>query len=66
MQGLAQQLSARRFSAGALRIDNIKLAFRLDANGLPEDCRVSERKEANKLIEEVRNSNSFTARFADS
>lgn len=36
-----------------MRIDNVKVGFRLDEDGLPIDCSASERKEANELIEEV-------------
>lgn len=45
-------MRARRFENGALRIDNVKLSFSLDANGMPEDCSVYQRQESNSLIEE--------------
>lgn len=50
---MARQLRQRRFDDnGALRIDNIKLAFTLDAQGLPQDCQVQEPMESKHLIEE--------------
>lgn len=49
---LARQLRKRRFDDGCLRIDNVKLSFALDEDGLPDDCKVYERREANELIEE--------------
>ncbi|GAA5977778.1 hypothetical protein JCM10908_005093 [Rhodotorula pacifica] len=52
LAAIAKQLRARRFDSGALRIDNVKVSFRLDEFGLPVDAREYERKEANELIEE--------------
>ncbi|KAL7414362.1 hypothetical protein BDY24DRAFT_36922 [Mrakia frigida] len=49
---LAKKLSERRFEKGALRIDTLKLDFKLDANGLPTDCSAHVRKDANSLVEE--------------
>ncbi|KAH8927584.1 RNB-domain-containing protein [Atractiella rhizophila] len=49
---LARQMRKRRFENGALRIDKVKLGFKLDADGLPEDCIAEDRKEANMMIEE--------------
>ncbi|KAM0751412.1 RNB-domain-containing protein [Meredithblackwellia eburnea MCA 4105] len=49
---LAKQIRKRRFDNGALRIDNVKVWFTLNEDGLPEDCRVDDRKESNELIEE--------------
>ncbi|KAL8290404.1 hypothetical protein RQP46_002662 [Phenoliferia psychrophenolica] len=49
---LAKHLRKRRFDNGALRIDNVKVFFNLDAEGQPADCNVDMRKEANELIEE--------------
>lgn len=49
---IAKQLRARRFDSGALRIDNVKVSFRLDEFGVPIDAREYVRKEANELIEE--------------
>lgn len=54
LQSIARHLRKRRFENGALRIDNVKVNFQLDENGIPEDCSMFERKEANELIEEVR------------
>lgn len=52
-QALARQLTDRRFSNSALRIENIKLNFTLDAQGVPQDCVLAERRDANSLVEEV-------------
>ncbi|GAA5864874.1 hypothetical protein JCM3774_004257 [Rhodotorula dairenensis] len=52
LAAIAKQLRARRFDGGALRIDNVKVSFRLDEFGLPVDAHEYERKEANELIEE--------------
>ncbi|POY69979.1 hypothetical protein BMF94_7023 [Rhodotorula taiwanensis] len=52
LAAIAKQLRARRFDSGALRIDNVKVSFRLDEFGLPVDAREYVRKEANELIEE--------------
>ncbi|KAK4050966.1 Translational repressor [Microbotryomycetes sp. JL201] len=52
LNSIARHLRKRRFDGGALRIDNVKVSFKLDENGLPEDCDSYERKEANELIEE--------------
>lgn len=49
---IAKVLRARRFDNGALRIDNVKVSFKLNEFGLPNDCAAFERKEANELIEE--------------
>ncbi|GAA5893856.1 hypothetical protein JCM6882_003112 [Rhodosporidiobolus microsporus] len=52
LAGIAKHLRARRFDNGALRIDNVKVSFRLDEVGMPVDSHAFERKEANELIEE--------------
>ncbi|MCO5566208.1 hypothetical protein L7F22_019884 [Adiantum nelumboides] len=52
LHGLAQKMRNRRFENGAVRIDNIKLSFRLDENGMPTDTTTHKQKEANRLIEE--------------
>ena len=52
MQSLARHLRKRRFDNGALRIDNVKVTFKLDEDGLPDDASTFVRKEANELIEE--------------
>ncbi|GAA5825466.1 hypothetical protein JCM11251_006999 [Rhodosporidiobolus azoricus] len=52
LAGIARHLRARRFDNGALRIDNVKVSFRLDEVGMPVDSHEFQRKEANELIEE--------------
>ncbi|BGP09894.1 Translational repressor [Rhodotorula toruloides] len=52
LAGIAKHLRHRRFESGALRIDNVKVSFRLDEFGLPVDAHEYARKEANELIEE--------------
>lgn len=49
---LAQIMRARRFKEGALRIDQVKLNFKLDDNGFPADASSAQGREANQLIEE--------------
>ncbi|SCV73957.1 BQ2448_6387 [Microbotryum intermedium] len=49
---IARNLKKERFENGALRIDNVKVSFKLDEDGQPEDCDHYVRKEANELIEE--------------
>ncbi|SPO21661.1 related to SSD1 protein [Ustilago trichophora] len=49
---LAQKMRARRFETGALRIDNVKLSFKLDDNGLPTDASIYSSYDAHRLIEE--------------
>ncbi|KAK4051726.1 Translational repressor [Microbotryomycetes sp. JL221] len=49
---IARHLRKRRFDGGALRIDNVKVSFKLGEHGLPEDCDSYIRKESNELIEE--------------
>lgn len=52
LAGIAKHLRHRRFENGALRIDNVKVSFRIDEFGLPVDAHEYQRKEANELIEE--------------
>ncbi|KAM0790123.1 hypothetical protein ACM66B_005448 [Microbotryomycetes sp. NB124-2] len=52
LNSIARNLRKRRFDGGALRIDNVKVSFKLGEHGLPEDCDSYERKESNELIEE--------------
>ena len=52
LASIAKHLRSRRFTNGALRIDNVKVSFALDEFGLPIDAREAVRKEANELIEE--------------
>ncbi len=46
-------MRARRFHDGAMKINNVKLSFKLDEDGRPVDCTAYEQREANALIEEV-------------
>ena len=48
MQKLAVKMRAQRFENGALRLENIKLVFRLDENGLPGICQPYIIKDSNK------------------
>lgn len=52
LHSIAQQLRAKRFQAGALAIESVKITFKLDANGLPVDCDSYSRYDAHKLVEE--------------
>jgi len=52
LDDMARQMRARRFNEGALRIDNVKLSFALDADGRPDDCKVYARLDSHSLIEE--------------
>ncbi|KAN0065070.1 Translational repressor [Thecaphora frezii] len=49
---LAKKMRARRFDGGALKINNVKLSFRLDENGLPMDANIYKTYDAHQLIEE--------------
>ncbi|PWN28112.1 RNB-domain-containing protein [Jaminaea rosea] len=49
---LAKIMRERRFDGGALKINNVKLNFKLDDDGLPIDASVHKGQEANQLIEE--------------
>ncbi len=49
---LSQIMRRRRFSTGALTINQPKLAFRLGPDSEPADCFVYEIKDSNRLIEE--------------
>uniref|UniRef100_A0A6J0VBH9 DIS3-like exonuclease 2 n=2 Tax=Pogona vitticeps TaxID=103695 RepID=A0A6J0VBH9_9SAUR len=50
---IAQQLRKQRFVDGALRLDQLKLAFTLDqASGMPQGCYVYQYRDSNKLVEE--------------
>lgn len=49
---LADKLRARRFDNGAVRIDNVKLSFNLDENGMPTDAVTYKQEKANELVEE--------------
>lgn len=52
LHDLAQIMRRRRFDEGALSVENVKLNFRLDDNGLPADASAAQGREANHLIEE--------------
>lgn len=49
---LAVKMRQRRFENGALKIDNVRLSFDLDEQGLPTDCGVYKTYDAHRLIEE--------------
>uniref|UniRef100_A0A2I3GU05 DIS3-like exonuclease 2 n=1 Tax=Nomascus leucogenys TaxID=61853 RepID=A0A2I3GU05_NOMLE len=53
LHGIAKQLRQQRFVDGALRLDQLKLAFTLDhETGLPQGCHIYEYRDSNKLVEE--------------
>ncbi|XP_074045755.1 DIS3-like exonuclease 2 isoform X3 [Macrotis lagotis] len=53
LHGIARQLRRQRFVDGALRLDQLKLAFTLDQDtGMPQGCHIYEYKDSNKLVEE--------------
>ncbi|KAF9453085.1 RNB-domain-containing protein [Macrolepiota fuliginosa MF-IS2] len=49
---LAQQLRQERLRNGALKLDSLRLQFKLDESGLPSDCGEYEIFDANHLVEE--------------
>ncbi|XP_068945394.1 DIS3-like exonuclease 2 isoform X2 [Petaurus breviceps papuanus] len=50
---IAKHLRQQRFEDGALRLDQLKLAFTLDQDtGMPQGCHIYEYKDSNKLVEE--------------
>ncbi|KAM8954089.1 DIS3-like exonuclease 2 [Pelodytes ibericus] len=50
---IAQSLRQQRFDEGALRLDQLKLAFTLDKeSGMPQGCYIYNYKDSNKLVEE--------------
>lgn len=49
---ISDVLKHKRFTDGALRLDNPKVAILFDENGIPCDITFSERKESNFLVEE--------------
>ncbi|KAG0166576.1 hypothetical protein DFQ30_007009 [Apophysomyces sp. BC1015] len=49
---ISQNMRKRRFENGALSISSIRLSFKLNEAGEPEDVFIYELKEANRLIEE--------------
>ncbi|KAJ2711224.1 Translational repressor, partial [Coemansia spiralis] len=52
LDALARVLRKQRFDAGALSLNNVKLAFELDAGGAPVGCRQYPIRDSNRLIEE--------------
>ncbi len=52
LNGLAEKLRKRRFSAGAIAFDRVEIKFEIDEKGKPLSVFFKESKEANKLIEE--------------
>lgn len=53
LESIAKKLRADRFKNGALSLDDMKIKFTLDDDGLPTDCVQYEKTESNNLIEEV-------------
>lgn len=52
--GLAKQMRARRFSSGALALDNAKVVFQLDPDtGMPRSTSHYTVRESNRLVEEL-------------
>lgn len=53
LHSIAKELRRQRFADGALRLDQVKLAFTLDhETGLPQGCHIYEYRDSNKLVEE--------------
>ncbi|XP_012583594.1 PREDICTED: DIS3-like exonuclease 2 [Condylura cristata] len=53
LHAIAKELRRQRFAGGALRLDQLKLAFTLDhETGLPQGCYIYEYRDSNKLVEE--------------
>ncbi|KAK9713853.1 hypothetical protein RND81_06G054800 [Saponaria officinalis] len=50
---ISKALKEQRFNSGALRLDNAKIVFSLDAFGDPYACNLCERNDANYLVEEL-------------
>ncbi|XP_045150247.1 DIS3-like exonuclease 2, partial [Echinops telfairi] len=54
LHSIAKELRRQRFVGGALRLDQLKLAFTLDhETGLPQGCHIHEHRDSNKLVEEL-------------
>ncbi|XP_060623306.2 DIS3-like exonuclease 2 isoform X2 [Anolis sagrei] len=50
---IAKKLRSQRFEDGALRLDQLKLAFTLDKeSGMPQGCYIYQYRDSNKLVEE--------------
>ncbi|XP_069473649.1 DIS3-like exonuclease 2 isoform X2 [Ambystoma mexicanum] len=53
LHSIARNLRKQRFDGGALRLDQMKLAFTLDKeSGMPQGCYVYQYRDSNKLVEE--------------
>ncbi|KAG5286010.1 hypothetical protein AALO_G00009990 [Alosa alosa] len=53
LHAIAKRLRAQRFEGGALRLDQLKLAFTLDReSGMPQGCYIYQYRDSNKLVEE--------------
>lgn len=53
LHSIAKNLRKQRFDGGALRLDQMKLAFTLDKeSGMPQGCYVYQYRDSNKLVEE--------------
>ncbi|XP_008332490.1 DIS3-like exonuclease 2 isoform X2 [Cynoglossus semilaevis] len=53
LHSIAKNLRAQRFTDGALRLDQMKLAFTLDRETMmPQGCYVYQYRDSNKLVEE--------------
>ena len=63
LEQLAKKLRAQRFGNGALSLENLSLAFKLDDSGLPVDCGLSVHTLAHAFVEEVSLKNCFCYRF---
>ncbi|KAJ8762877.1 hypothetical protein K2173_023006 [Erythroxylum novogranatense] len=52
LHGISKTLREKRFKDGALWLENSKIVFKLDDNGIPYDGFLSERKDSNFMVEE--------------
>uniref|UniRef100_A0A8C2WSK4 DIS3-like exonuclease 2 n=1 Tax=Cyclopterus lumpus TaxID=8103 RepID=A0A8C2WSK4_CYCLU len=53
LHSIAKNMRTSRFTAGSLRLDQLKLAFALDKETMmPQGCYIYEYKDSNKLVEE--------------
>ncbi|KAK3568071.1 hypothetical protein QTP86_029700 [Hemibagrus guttatus] len=53
LHSIATHLRSQRFRGGALRLDQMKLAFTLDSgSGMPQGCYIYQYRDSNKLVEE--------------
>lgn len=52
LYSLSKHMRKRRFESGALSMNSVRLSFKLNEQGEPEDVWVYELKESNRLIEE--------------